>query len=700
MSNQLKTRNGIPFDFVDGLRIKGVDVTNWDKVFIDQGASYVGFQPVGNLAASNVQAAIAELESEKQSKSEPITTAINLRPGANQGVVWDIDAFGGGGDSASITLETAGGEATKMRFKMTNDADDNFEFTAKTPDGLTVFNNAMTLNGNTILNSANLENYTAPPITDYTALRAYVGSATQIRITSTGIAGFFYYDSGDATSPDNGGTVIVSSNGRRWKRVFEGAVNVFWFMTPGQIADVSSFTFGTPVSSAVRSADSFASLKGCDLYFPAGGYSIADRGAPLTPSVTWRGESHWYNHFSVGFPSFQPPNRGTVIDSGTGNIATLSGNLTALEILNITFRGSGLGAHMDVSSGTRMFRVYGCSFYGKENAVKVSGAVAYILRFERLFTALQTSHSVFFDWGTGSFNDIGVKDCWIFRPAGNGIYATGSTGGCTEFNVLDNNVTDGSGDNTAIAVAGVQGCRIVGNDVEGWGAIYTDSLNLTGKTGYNANARAIQISGGTFIVEGNVTYGGGASFSPIRVLTATKVRIGPNRILKDISTQTYALSIDSASSEVIIEPQQHDYPSSSLIAAGALNIINNISGSPTSNATHTFTGSINANGPINLNYGILLPATIPQVASATTIALPDSPIVELTGTVSVTFIAGMSRRIITLIFTDVLTLVDSPVGTGNLRLNGDFVTTPASTITLMATGTGGSWREISRSSNG
>lgn len=31
MSNQVKTRNGIPFDFVDGLRIKGVDVTKWTK---------------------------------------------------------------------------------------------------------------------------------------------------------------------------------------------------------------------------------------------------------------------------------------------------------------------------------------------------------------------------------------------------------------------------------------------------------------------------------------------------------------------------------------------------------------------------------------------------------------------------------------------------------------------------------------------
>ena len=262
MSNQLKTRNGIPFDFVDGLRIKGVDVTNWDKVFIDQGASYVGFKPAGNITASNVQAAIEELDSEKLAKTDLVTQSVNgvmsatdkakldnmatsgvvktatvLRPGANQGIVWDNDAFGGTQDTASITLETASGEATKMRFKMTNDSDDNFEFTAKTADGLTVFNNAMTLNGNVILNAANYVDYSAPMIVDYVALRAYVGNATQVRITSNGIAGFFYYDSADSTSVDNGGTIIVSSNGRRWKRIYDGAVNVKWFGAKGNGSD-------------------------------------------------------------------------------------------------------------------------------------------------------------------------------------------------------------------------------------------------------------------------------------------------------------------------------------------------------------------------------------------------------------------------------------------------------------------------------
>ena len=58
MSNQLKTRNGIPFDFVDGLRIKGVDVTSLNQAFTPAGAGLIGFTPVGNLAATNVQDAL------------------------------------------------------------------------------------------------------------------------------------------------------------------------------------------------------------------------------------------------------------------------------------------------------------------------------------------------------------------------------------------------------------------------------------------------------------------------------------------------------------------------------------------------------------------------------------------------------------------------------------------------------------------
>jgi hypothetical protein len=70
-------------------------------------------------------------------------------------------------------------------------------------------------------------------VTDYTALRAYSGRSTQITVTSTGISGVFVYDSTDTTSSDNGGTIIVDSANRRWKRIYSGKISVKWFGAKG-----------------------------------------------------------------------------------------------------------------------------------------------------------------------------------------------------------------------------------------------------------------------------------------------------------------------------------------------------------------------------------------------------------------------------------------------------------------------------------
>lgn len=78
--------------------------------------------------------------------------ATQLRPPAGDGVMWPNDAFGGSGDTASIVLANGGGEAQRMRFSLSNDPDDYFEFVAASVDGLKV-------NGHTVLNAANWGNY-------------------------------------------------------------------------------------------------------------------------------------------------------------------------------------------------------------------------------------------------------------------------------------------------------------------------------------------------------------------------------------------------------------------------------------------------------------------------------------------------------------------------------------------------------------
>jgi hypothetical protein len=73
----------------------------------------------------------------------------------------------------------------------------------------------------------------AKPLATYTALRAYTGRATGVRITKTGISGHFYRDDTDTSAADNGGTVIVDGAGRRWKRLNIGAVDLAWFEPAG-----------------------------------------------------------------------------------------------------------------------------------------------------------------------------------------------------------------------------------------------------------------------------------------------------------------------------------------------------------------------------------------------------------------------------------------------------------------------------------
>ena len=74
-----------------------------------------------------------------------ISDYVNL---STKGLRFPADAYGGSGDTATITLTTSGGEATRMTFTMTNDADDQFNFVAPSNDGLL-------MNGNKVWHAGN-----------------------------------------------------------------------------------------------------------------------------------------------------------------------------------------------------------------------------------------------------------------------------------------------------------------------------------------------------------------------------------------------------------------------------------------------------------------------------------------------------------------------------------------------------------------
>lgn len=129
-------------------------------------------------------------------------------------------------------------------------------------------------------------------LANYTSLRNYTGASQIVRITQSGLSGDFYLDSSDITTPDNGGTIIVSTNGARWKREFSLEVNSKWFgVVGGGVVDDSialqlAFDSGAKVvnlgvsSAKITSSVSYKyagqSLKGVGV---AGSVLIASTGA-------------------------------------------------------------------------------------------------------------------------------------------------------------------------------------------------------------------------------------------------------------------------------------------------------------------------------------------------------------------------------------------------------------------------------------
>jgi len=66
-------------------------------------------------------------------------------------------------------------------------------------------------------------------LADYAALRAYAGPRQSVYVTGAGIAGMFVRDDIDTASADNGGTIIVAANGKRWRRMNADVAKPAWF---------------------------------------------------------------------------------------------------------------------------------------------------------------------------------------------------------------------------------------------------------------------------------------------------------------------------------------------------------------------------------------------------------------------------------------------------------------------------------------
>jgi len=92
--------------------------------------------------------------------------------------------------------------------------------------------------------------------------------------------GLFYYDANDTTSTDNGGTIIVDADGKRWKRPVSGWVNVKWFGAKGDNASDDTLAIQSAIDSLELSLTDPTQARfsipgqGGTVYFPKGAYVI------------------------------------------------------------------------------------------------------------------------------------------------------------------------------------------------------------------------------------------------------------------------------------------------------------------------------------------------------------------------------------------------------------------------------------------
>lgn len=111
-----------------------------------------------------------------------------------------------------------------------------------------------------------------PEIGTYATLRAYTGGLTAFLVRGVanifdGGFGVFRVDSTDTTSTDNGGTILVGADGRRWKRDYVGPINVKWFGAKGDWNGTSGTDDFVAFQAALDAAPTGKTVFAPDAYY-------------------------------------------------------------------------------------------------------------------------------------------------------------------------------------------------------------------------------------------------------------------------------------------------------------------------------------------------------------------------------------------------------------------------------------------------
>lgn len=236
-------------------------------------------------------------------------------------------------------------------------------------------------------------------VANIAALKLISGSSTATTIIDVsgyyapldGGGGRFWWDSA-STATDDGGIVIKATAFAtgRWKRIFDGNVNVRWFGAKGDGATNDSVALQAAISSAE------------DVFFPAGTY--------LATALTQ----------ATSFQRFYAGGHVNISKNANGALLTCSGSY--VEFNGLQFIGTGFTGDNLVITGSHP-RLINCSSYGAAGrALKATGSHVQVIGTCGVYATTDAT-------ATGYDIEIGVSGTATLYHELYGVYSSQATGG-------------------------------------------------------------------------------------------------------------------------------------------------------------------------------------------------------------------------------------------------------------------------------
>jgi hypothetical protein len=241
-------------------------------------------------------------------------------------------------------------------------------------------------------------------------LRALVTTVTFVETTGyytkgDGGAGFYYYDSADTVSADNGGTIIVAADNKRWKLLFTNVLNVKQFGAKGDGSTDDYAAVQATITAALKSDGPGR------IYFPESALPYK-----IGTSLECNDQTAAGNY------------RRSVEIFGAGQHRTTVLNRAAIACFKHTLTQS----QGDNNYFARGFQIHDLNILGDGTTPANSSGVwvqgAYYPIFQNLYISTMTLHGIFAPadvrWANPdsySCADILVQDCTILSCGGWGV---------------------------------------------------------------------------------------------------------------------------------------------------------------------------------------------------------------------------------------------------------------------------------------